>query len=226
MDCTGSESGLPTALELVRPRGTIVLKTTIAGTQTLALAPVVVDEVTIVGSRCGPFDRALDALAGGLIDVQPLISERFDLSDGVAALQHAAQPSVLKVLLGVPVRRGSRGAQGSRRRCAVAAGNRGLGWGLGARGLGRRLSVSSQRFDEFARARGTGQSQVERTAVRFNSQLESQEATTVTLGLNRTRDQRKRLCGCRKPQVQSVRQSFSGLGSAQQFREQPLPPRA
>ena len=99
VDCTGSESGLPTALELVRPRGTIVLKTTIAGTQTLALAPVVVDEVTIVGSRCGPFDRALDALAGGLVDVQSLISERFDLSDGVAALQHAAQPSVLKVLL-------------------------------------------------------------------------------------------------------------------------------
>ena len=100
VDCTGSESGLPTALELVRPRGTIVLKTTIAGTQTLSLAPVVVDEVTIVGSRCGPFDRALDALAGGLVDVQPLISDRFDLSEGVAALQHAAQPSVLKVLLG------------------------------------------------------------------------------------------------------------------------------
>ncbi len=100
VDCTGSESGLPTALELVRPRGTIVLKTTIAGTQTLALAPVVVDEVTIVGSRCGPFDRALDALAGGLVDVQSLISERFDLSDGVLALQRAAEPSVLKVLLG------------------------------------------------------------------------------------------------------------------------------
>ena len=99
VDCTGSESGLPMALELVRPRGTIVLKTTIAGTQTLALAPVVVDEVTIVGSRCGPFDRALDALAGGLIDVQSLISDRFDLSEGVAAMQRAAQPSVLKVLL-------------------------------------------------------------------------------------------------------------------------------
>lgn len=99
VDCTGSETGLATALELVRPRGTIVLKTTIGGTQTLTLAPVVVDEVTIVGSRCGPFDRALDALAGSLVDVQPLISRRFDLGDAVRALETAAQPSVLKVLL-------------------------------------------------------------------------------------------------------------------------------
>jgi threonine dehydrogenase-like Zn-dependent dehydrogenase len=101
VDCTGSESGLPTALELVRPRGTIVMKTTIAGTQTLSLAPVVVDEVTIVGSRCGPFEGALEALANGLVDVQPLISDRFDLSDGVRALERAGQRGVLKVLLSV-----------------------------------------------------------------------------------------------------------------------------
>lgn len=101
VDCTGSESGLTTALDLVRPRGTIVLKTTIAGTQTVALASVVVDEVTIVGSRCGPFDRAIDALAGGLVDVGPLITDRFDLSDGVRALARAAEPGVLKVLLSV-----------------------------------------------------------------------------------------------------------------------------
>ena len=99
VDCTGSESGLATALDLVRPRGTIVLKTTIARTQTLSLAPVVVDEVTVVGSRCGPFAAALDALAGGLIDVRPLISDRFDLSEGVRALERAAEPGVLKVLL-------------------------------------------------------------------------------------------------------------------------------
>jgi threonine dehydrogenase-like Zn-dependent dehydrogenase len=99
VECTGSASGLPTALELVRPRGTVVLKTTIAGTQTLSLAPVVVDEVTIVGSRCGPFDRALDALANGLVDVRPLISDRFELSDGLRALERAAEPGVLKVLL-------------------------------------------------------------------------------------------------------------------------------
>ncbi|MBA2302289.1 MAG: alcohol dehydrogenase catalytic domain-containing protein [Acidobacteria bacterium] len=99
VDCTGSESGLTTALDLVRPRGTIVLKTTIAGTQTLSLAPVVVDEITIVGSRCGPFNRALDALAGGLVDVKTLITDRFDLSDGVRALQRAGESGVLKVLL-------------------------------------------------------------------------------------------------------------------------------
>src|SRR4030095_11582078 len=69
VDCTGSETGLPTALRLVRPRGTIVLKTTVAGTQTLAWAPFVIDEVTLIGSRCGPFDRALEALERGEVSV-------------------------------------------------------------------------------------------------------------------------------------------------------------
>jgi threonine dehydrogenase-like Zn-dependent dehydrogenase len=101
VDCTGSASGLTTALELVRPRGTIVLKTTIAGTQSMECAPVVVDEITIVGSRCGPFDRALKALAEDRILVDALVSERFDLSDGVRALARAADPGVLKVLLDV-----------------------------------------------------------------------------------------------------------------------------
>ena len=99
VECTGSESGLPTALTLVRPRGTIVLKTTVAGTQTLAWAPFVIDEVTLVGSRCGPFDRALEALEHGLVDVQALVADRFNLSNGVMALQRAQQKGVLKVLL-------------------------------------------------------------------------------------------------------------------------------
>jgi threonine dehydrogenase-like Zn-dependent dehydrogenase len=99
VECTGSESGLPTALKLVRPRGTIVLKTTVAGTQTLAWAPFVIDEVTLVGSRCGPFDRALNALEHGLIDVEPLITDRFNVSNGLMALQRAQQKGVLKVLL-------------------------------------------------------------------------------------------------------------------------------
>lgn len=99
VDCTGSESGLPLALKLVRPRGTIVLKTTVAGTQTLAWAPIVIDEVTIVGSRCGPFGRALVALEQGEVQVQPLISDRFPLADGLAALKRAQEPGVLKVLL-------------------------------------------------------------------------------------------------------------------------------
>jgi threonine dehydrogenase-like Zn-dependent dehydrogenase len=99
VDCTGSATGLPTALQLVRPRGTIVLKTTVAGSQQMPWAPVVIDEVTIVGSRCGPFDRALAALDAGRIRVLPLISGRFDLSRGVEALEVASKRGVLKVLL-------------------------------------------------------------------------------------------------------------------------------
>jgi threonine dehydrogenase-like Zn-dependent dehydrogenase len=101
VDCTGSESGLPTALELVRPRGTIVLKTTVAGQQTLAWAPFVIDEVTLLGSRCGPFDQALVALEQGRVRVQPLISDRFDLSRGLDALGRAQTKGILKVLLDV-----------------------------------------------------------------------------------------------------------------------------
>jgi len=101
VDCTGSPTGLPTALSLVRPRGTIVLKTTVAGEQTLAMAPIVIDEVTIVGSRCGPFDRALAALGAGDVSVLPLISARYGLSDGVAAIEHARSRPSLKVLIDV-----------------------------------------------------------------------------------------------------------------------------
>jgi threonine dehydrogenase-like Zn-dependent dehydrogenase len=99
VDCTGSDTGLPTALALVRPRGTVVLKTTVAGTQQMPWAPIVIDEVTIVGSRCGPFDRAIEALDSGSVSVLPMISERFDLSDGVAAIDAARRGSVLKVLI-------------------------------------------------------------------------------------------------------------------------------
>ena len=97
VDCTGSDTGLPTAMGYVRPRGTIVLKTTVAGTQTLAWAPFVIDEVTLVGSRCGPFDRALTALERGEVDVRPLIQARLPLERGVEALELATQR--LKVLL-------------------------------------------------------------------------------------------------------------------------------
>jgi threonine dehydrogenase-like Zn-dependent dehydrogenase len=101
VECTGSETGLPTALKLVRPRGTIVLKTTVAGTQTLPWAPFVIDEVTLVGSRCGPFDRALEGLAKGEVDVLPLVTDRFDLAHGLTALQRAQVRPVLKVLIDV-----------------------------------------------------------------------------------------------------------------------------
>jgi threonine dehydrogenase-like Zn-dependent dehydrogenase len=105
VECTGSEAGLPAAMRLVRPRGTIVLKTTVAGEQTLAWAPFVIDEITLVGSRCGPFDQALRALADGRVDVSALISRRFDLSHGVEAIECARTQPVLKVLLDVGDRR-------------------------------------------------------------------------------------------------------------------------
>jgi threonine dehydrogenase-like Zn-dependent dehydrogenase len=101
VDCTGSPTGLPTALSLVRPRGTIVLKTTVAGEQTMAWAPIVIDEVTIVGSRCGPFGRALKALESGEVSVRPLISARYSLSDGLAAIERARDKATLKVLIDV-----------------------------------------------------------------------------------------------------------------------------
>jgi threonine dehydrogenase-like Zn-dependent dehydrogenase len=92
---------LPTALKLVRPRGTIVLKTTVAGAQTLAWAPFVIDEVTLIGSRCGPFEQALAALEQGQVKVEPLIADRFDLSKGLEALERAQTKGILKVLLDV-----------------------------------------------------------------------------------------------------------------------------
>jgi threonine dehydrogenase-like Zn-dependent dehydrogenase len=101
VDCTGSDTGLPTALRIVRPRGTVVLKTTVAGTQQMPWASVVIDEVTIVGSRCGPFDQALAALEDRSVSVLPLISARFDLSDGVRAIDAAKQHGALKVLIDV-----------------------------------------------------------------------------------------------------------------------------
>lgn len=101
VDCTGSGSGLPTALQHVKPWGTVVLKTTVAGEQTLALAPIVIDEVRVVGSRCGPFSDALIGLESGRVKVKALISERYDLSDAVEALETTASRPVLKVLLDI-----------------------------------------------------------------------------------------------------------------------------
>jgi len=101
VDVTGSETGIPAAMTLVRPRGTIVLKTTIAGTQTLSWARFVIDEVTLMGSRCGPFDQAIDALANGRVSVSAMISRRFSLSEGIDALEYARTRPVLKVLLDI-----------------------------------------------------------------------------------------------------------------------------
>jgi threonine dehydrogenase-like Zn-dependent dehydrogenase len=102
-DCTGSPSGLSTALGLVRPCGTVVLKTTIAGTHDLSLAPIVIDEVQLVGSRCGPFPPAIEALARRSIDVRPLIGAEFTLDEAEAAFRAAAAPGAKKILMHVQV---------------------------------------------------------------------------------------------------------------------------
>lgn len=99
VEATGAPSGLDTALRAIMPRGTLVLKSTFHGTSQLALAPVVVDEITIVGSRCGPFTPAIAALHAGTIDPTPLVDRTFALQDAAAAIAHAQQPGVLKVLI-------------------------------------------------------------------------------------------------------------------------------
>ena len=101
VEATGSPDGLKRALELVRPEGTVVLKTTLASPTPMDLSEPVINEVRIIGSRCGPFRPALDALAMGNVEVRPMISEAYELSDGVRALQRAAEKGVLKVLLHV-----------------------------------------------------------------------------------------------------------------------------
>jgi alcohol dehydrogenase len=99
VDCTGSAAGFELALEMVRPRGTVVLKTTAAAGKPLNLAPVVIDEVNIVGSRCGPFREALRGLAEKRVDVASLIHRRMKLEQGIEAMDLAGRPGVLKVIL-------------------------------------------------------------------------------------------------------------------------------
>jgi threonine dehydrogenase-like Zn-dependent dehydrogenase len=101
VDCTGQADGFADALELVEPRGTIVLKSTYEGFPQADLTQVAVNEIKIVGSRCGPFEAALRLLAAGLIDVSPLIDSRYRLDDALEAMTHAAQKGVLKVLLDI-----------------------------------------------------------------------------------------------------------------------------
>jgi len=101
VDCTGAASGLEAALRFVRPRGTVVLKTTVAGAQSTWLAPIVIDEITVIGSRCGPFAPALEALRKREVSVAPLISARFPLRGAAEAFAQARTSSALKILLEV-----------------------------------------------------------------------------------------------------------------------------
>ena len=99
VDATGSPHGLESALQHVRPRGTIVLKTTAAERTTMNLAPVVVDEIHIIGSRCGPFEPALKALSERCIRVGPLISGIYSFSRAAEAFAKAQEKDSLKVLV-------------------------------------------------------------------------------------------------------------------------------
>ncbi len=99
VEASGSESGFATALDLVKPLGKIVLKSTFHGTPVWAASRVVVNEITIVGSRCGRMAPALELLANGAVNVEDLIDDNFSLSNGVAAMGRAAEKGVLKVLL-------------------------------------------------------------------------------------------------------------------------------
>ena len=98
-ECTGSSQGFELARHLLRPRGTLVLKSTYHGALTVDMSALVVDEISLVGSRCGPFAPALRLLESGLVEPQALISDLFSLDRAEAALTRAAEPGVLKVLL-------------------------------------------------------------------------------------------------------------------------------
>lgn len=101
VEATGSMQGLAMALGLVKPRGTLVLKSTLAEQSGVDLSPIVVNEVTVVGSRCGPFARAIQALTDRVVDVRSLVEERYPLERGVEAMSHTARPGSLKILLDV-----------------------------------------------------------------------------------------------------------------------------
>jgi threonine dehydrogenase-like Zn-dependent dehydrogenase len=102
VECTGRAEGFDVGRRLVRPRGTIVLKSTYHGMVEIDLSRLVVDEVQIVGSRCGPFPAAMRLLAEGLIDVIPLIEAEYSLDKALLAFEHAGQRGARKVLLRMP----------------------------------------------------------------------------------------------------------------------------
>ena len=99
VDATGSPDGLKQAAGMTRPRGMLVMKSTVHGLVGIDTAPIIVNELTLVGSRCGRFEPALRLLSNGKVQVANLISEVMPLSEGAAAFRKAAQSGVLKVLL-------------------------------------------------------------------------------------------------------------------------------
>jgi threonine dehydrogenase-like Zn-dependent dehydrogenase len=99
VEASGSPTGFRLALNLLRPRGILVLKSTFHGATEIEAAPLVVNEISVIGSRCGRFAPALELLKTGAVNVQSLISEEFALTNGIRAMERAAEPGVMKVLL-------------------------------------------------------------------------------------------------------------------------------
>ncbi|MBC7869550.1 MAG: alcohol dehydrogenase, partial [Chitinophagaceae bacterium] len=99
VDCTGTAEGFADASSLVKPRGTIVLKSTYVGLPQADLTRVAVDEIRVVGSRCGPFAAALRLLERDLIDVGSLIEARYPFDEALTAMQRAGERGALKVIL-------------------------------------------------------------------------------------------------------------------------------
>jgi len=103
VEATGHAEGFVLARRLLRPRGTLVLKSTFHGNADIDLSVLVVDEISVIGSRCGPFAPALRMLEQKLIDVAPLIEHIYPLDEGIAAFEHAKRPGALKILLSTGV---------------------------------------------------------------------------------------------------------------------------
>jgi threonine dehydrogenase-like Zn-dependent dehydrogenase len=102
VECTGNADGFALARASLRPGGTLIMKSTYADRLTFDASAIVVDEITLLGSRCGPFAPALELLAGGDISVDELIDDRYPLSAGIAAFGHARRSGALKILLQMP----------------------------------------------------------------------------------------------------------------------------
>ena len=99
IEATGSPDGLELASKIIKPRGVIVLKSTYEGDAQVNFSSMVVNEISLIGSRCGPFEPALKMMAEGKVDPRRLIDATYPLALGIAALEHASRPGVLKVLL-------------------------------------------------------------------------------------------------------------------------------
>ena len=99
VECTGSPAGFELARKALRARGTLVMKSTYAGELTLNASSLVVDEITLVGSRCGPFRRAIEVMESRSVDVSDLIEQSYPLDAAITAFEHAARPAAMKVLV-------------------------------------------------------------------------------------------------------------------------------